>query len=139
MEQTAIFAPALALVGWTLLVLLLIPFRRFQAAFAGTVTAHDFRFGESANVPPQVSIPNRNYMNLLEAPLLFYVLCLVLFQLQGVGQSALVLAWAYVGCRVAHSLVHLTYNRVMHRLGFFALSNVLLTVLFFLAVAALAG
>lgn len=85
MNQSAIFYPVLTLVGWTMLVLLLMPYRRFKAALAGKVTAEDFKFGESANVPPDVIIPNRNYMNLLEAPLLFYVTCIVIFQLQAVG------------------------------------------------------
>jgi len=58
-------------------VLLLIPFRRFRAAFAGQVGAGDFRYGESARVPGEVSIPNRNYMNLLELPVLFYIVCVL--------------------------------------------------------------
>ena len=62
----------LALLTFT--VLIFIPIRRFRAAFAGKVDAGDFRYGESARVPGEVSIPNRNYMNLLELPGLFYVI-----------------------------------------------------------------
>lgn len=134
MNQSAIFSPVLALVGWTLLVLLLMPYRRFKASFAGTVTPDDFKLGESSRVPPDVAIPNRNYMNLLEAPLLFYVTCMVLFQLQAVSSMIVALAWAYVGCRVVHSLIHLTYNNVMHRVAAFALSNGLLATIWLLAV-----
>ena len=39
--------------------------------------AGDFRYGESARVPGEVSIPNRNYMNLLELPVLFYAICVI--------------------------------------------------------------
>jgi hypothetical protein len=39
----------------------------------------DFKFGESARVPGNVSVPNRNLMNLLELPVLFYVACLTLY------------------------------------------------------------
>jgi len=134
MNQSAIFYPVLALVGWTLLVLLLMPYRRFRAAFAGKVTAEDFKFGESLRVPPDVIIPNRNYMNLLEAPLLFYVTSIVIFQLQAVGTSVVALAWGYVGCRIVHSLIHLTYNNVMHRLAAFALSNAVLGAIWVFAV-----
>ena len=42
---------------------------------------------------------------------------------------ALALAWAYVGLRVAHSAIHLTYNRVRHRLVVFAVGNVVLVML----------
>ena len=33
------------------------------------------------------------------------------------------LAWAYVGCRLLHSLIYLSYNRVMHRFLAFVASN----------------
>jgi hypothetical protein len=124
-----IFVPVLALALWTLLVLLLIPFVRVGAARRREVTAEDFRYGESAAVPPEVSLPNRNYMNLLEAPVLFYVGCVVAFLAGAVTPAAVVLAWTYVGLRMVHSLIHLGYNKVLHRLAVFALSNVVLAVL----------
>lgn len=129
MNQTNVLLPILALVGWTLTVLLLIPYQRFKAVFARQLTTHDFKLGESERVPAVVSIPNRNYMNLLEAPVLFYVVCLTLYVTQRADLWAVYLAWAYVGLRILHSLVHLTYNKVMHRLAFFAASNAVLAVM----------
>jgi hypothetical protein len=78
MSDISIFAPMAALIALTFLVLLLIPIKRFRSGFAGETTGEDFRFGESVRVPGHVSIPNRNYMNLLELPMLFYVCCLSL-------------------------------------------------------------
>lgn len=124
-----ILLPMLALGGWTFLVLLQIPIRRFRAGFRGQVTAEDFRYGESEKVPPEVSIPNRNLMNLLEMPVLFYALTLTLVVTRRADVTALVLAWVYVGLRVGHSLVHLSYNRVRHRLTIYAVSNVVLAVM----------
>ena len=129
MKQDLIFAPMGALALLTFVVLALIPVRRFRAGAAGRVTAEDFRFGESQTVPGDVSIPNRNYMNLLELPTLFFAVCLMFYVAQRVDVAALVVAWTFVGLRVAHSLVHLTYNNVMHRLSAFAASNVVLGVL----------
>ena len=129
MDQSSIFAPMGTLVALTFLVLLLIPFRRFQAGFRGQVKRDDFKYGESSNVPGAVSIPNRNYMNLLELPVLFYVLCLTMFVSENVTQTALILAWSYVGLRTAHSLVHLTFNHVTVRLFFFAASNIVLGIM----------
>lgn len=123
-----------ALVFLTFLVLVQIPLRRFRAAFAGRVKAHDFKYGESAQVPGDVSIPNRNYMNLLELPVLFYVLCTVLLVTGKVTAIELGLAWAYVVLRAIHSLVHLTYHNIWHRLIAFVASNIVLAgmwVLFF--------
>ena len=70
MNQHAIFLPMGALALLTFLVLILIPIRRIAAGRRGLIRADDFKFGESATVPGHVSIPNRNYMNLLELPVL---------------------------------------------------------------------
>jgi len=124
--KMSILFPMVALATLTFAVLVLIPVRRFRAGRAGQVSFDDFRYGESVRVPPDVAIPNRNMMNLLELPLLFYVACLTYFVTDRVGDSALALAWTYVGLRIAHSAIHLTYNRVRHRLAVFAASNVVL-------------
>lgn len=134
MPQELIFAPMGAMALLTFLVLGFIPARRFRAAFAGRVKADDFKFGESPAVPGDVSIPNRNFMNLLELPVLFYVAGLMYYVAGRLDQAALIVAWAYVALRAIHSLIHLTYNNVMHRLTAYALSNFVLMafwVLFF--------
>lgn len=129
MNQAAIFQPVCALALLTFLVLLQIPLRRFRAGFAKRVNYGDFRYGESQSVPGDVSLPNRNYMNLLEIPVLFYVLCLALHATAHVTQATLWLAWAYVALRAVHSVVHLSYNDVRHRGLAFAASNVVLAVM----------
>jgi hypothetical protein len=123
MEAQDIFLPVATLALWTLLVLGLVPIARFRAAAAGRVTTHDFKTGESLQVPPDVSVPNRVFMNLLEVPVLFYLACIVAFLTNHVESRLITLAWVYVGLRVAHSLVYLIYNNVMHRLSVFAVSN----------------
>lgn len=135
--MSAIFYPVAALVALTFAVLLIIPYARFRAAFRGQVKAKDFRYGESANVPGAVSLPNRNLMNLLELPLLFYVVCIALYVTGTVDGVALGLAWAYVALRAAHSAVHLTYNNVFHRLAVFAAGNVVLLAIWIRFVLAL--
>ena len=132
MNQDVIFAPMGALALLTFAVLGMIPVRRFRAGAAGRVTAADFRFGESPTVPGDVSIPNRNYMNLLELPTLFFAVCLMFYVAGRVDRAVLVVAWTFVGLRTAHSVVHLTYNNVMHRLTAFAAGNVALGVLWVL-------
>ena len=39
------------------------------------------------------------------------------------------LAWSYVALRVAHSVIHLTYHKVVHRSAAFAASTVVLIAL----------
>lgn len=127
--STAIFYPVVVLVLWTFAVLLLVPRARFRAAREKRVRAADFALGESENVPPETRLPNRNYMNLLELPVLFYVACLVVYVIGKVDAWSLGLAWLYVGLRIAHSIVHITYNHVIHRMRVFALSFVVLVAL----------
>ena len=125
-NSMAILYPVFALAGLTALVQVLIPITRVRAALKGRVTVADFTYGESAAVPPEVSLPNRNYMNLLEFPILLYVGCLLAYVAAEVTPLMLMLAWGFVGGRAVHSLIHLTYNHVGHRGIVFGISNTLL-------------
>ena len=125
MNQTLILFPMLTLVGWTMIVLGMVGGRRLTSR----LHPKEFRLGESAAVPPQVALPNRNFMNLLEVPVLFYVVSLTFYVTQQATTAALALAWIFVGLRIAHSSVHLSYNNVLHRLGFFATGNFVLIAL----------
>jgi hypothetical protein len=49
------------------------------------------------------------------------------------------LAWAYVGLRIAHSIVQATVNRVALRFALFALSSIALMVLIFHAIIPVFG
>ena len=110
------------------------PIRRFHAAFKKRVVAQDFKYGESAAVPADVVVPNRVFMNLLEVPVIFYALVAFNLILGHVDQTVLALAWVYVGLRLVHSLIYLTYNHVIHRFAVFAISNfVVLAMIFNLA------
>jgi hypothetical protein len=137
MDPRQILYPMAALAMLTFLVLLLIPRARFKAVGRKQVTARDFRYGESANVPGEVSIPNRNLMNLLELPVLFYVASLTLFVTRSADHLFVYLAWAYFVLRLGHSMVHLTYNNVLHRLAVFAASNLVLAIIWVRLIAVL--
>jgi hypothetical protein len=72
-------------------------------------------------------------MNLLELPMLFYVVCVVLYVTADGARLGVLVAWAFVALRIVHSLIHLTYNHVLHRLFAFTLSNVALVSLWVIA------
>lgn len=115
--------PALALMAWTMLVLVQVPIRRFNAAFKHRVDAKDFEIGESATVPADIALPNRVFVNLVEVPVLFYALVGFYLLTGNASSLALGLAWVYLVLRIAHSLIYLTYNNVVHRFAVFAASN----------------
>jgi hypothetical protein len=64
-----------------------------------------------------------NFNNLLELPTLFHVAMLAAMALGIVDALLQDLAFVYVGLRIAHSLIHITYNRVVHRFIAYALST----------------
>ena len=98
-----------------------------------------FALGESPKVPAAARLATRNYMNLFELPVLFYVGCLVAVVTGAETPALVALGWAYVAFRVAHSLIHVTYNHVMHRFYAFGASNaVLIAMWVLLATKALA-
>lgn len=72
----------------------------------------------------------RNHIsNLFEVPVLFYAVCLLNIALGSQVTPLVTLGWVYVGLRLVHTLVHLTYNKVIHRVVPFMLSNVTLVVM----------
>ena len=126
MQAESIFGPMLALVLLTFAVLVYTGYKRFGAFFAGRVKGSDFRYGETPNVPADVAVANRNFMNLLEAPVLFYAVCLAAYASHHVTAVTLSLAWTYVALRMAHSAIHLAYNRTLYRFSAYAASNAVL-------------
>jgi hypothetical protein len=67
-----------------------------------------------------------NYLNLFESPVLFYTAILLTLILMVQDTILVALAWTYVFSRVIHSLIHLGYNRVMHRFLVFIFSSFIL-------------
>lgn len=132
MAQTAILEPMFALAAWTIVVLLLMVGLRV----ASKLRPAEFALGESERVPLRARLAHRNYQNLLELPLLFYVVCVVLFAAKAPASLAL-WAWLFVILRMLHSLVHIGYNNVIHRLLVFAASNFVLLMLWYQAWRAL--
>lgn len=126
MSKADILWPMGALALLTFCVVGLIPIRRIGASLRKEITPDDFRYGESPRVSGYVSIPNRAMMNLLELPMLFYVICMMSYVTDRVGSAVLYSAWLYVVLRTAHTVIHLSYNNVLHRLIPFAASNIVL-------------
>lgn len=124
--QNALIGPIFALATWTGFILLLMAYRRLTASRRERWHPNEFALGESPKISAPVILANRNYMNLLELPVLFYVVCILALHVRP-GSSVLVgLGWAYVIARVVHSVVHVTYNNVVHRFWAFVVSNAIL-------------
>lgn len=120
MPDTTILLPMLAMAALTFVVSFLIPLRRFSKKHG--LSQDDFALGESARVPAEVSLPNRNFANLFEAPVLFYPAVLAFYVTGSTDVIAIGLAWGYVALRTLHSVIHVTSNTVRFRALYFTLS-----------------
>ena len=77
----------------------------------------------SGDTPPDyVQKLSRNFANLLETPILFYLLAVLIIALQIDSALMVKLAWLYVFFRLVHSVIHISYNHVLHRFTAFLLS-----------------
>lgn len=69
--------------------------------------------------PDAVIQVNNNIRNQFEAPVLFYVVALIIWHLGAVNPVTLGLAWLFVLSRIAHARVHTGSNIVKYRLKAF--------------------
>ena len=124
-----IWLPCAAMVGLTALVWI-----KLYADRLGEMRARDIDPQQLATVRDAAGKLERtgaadNFRNLFEVPVLFYLLCVALALTGGSTPGFVAAAWAYVGLRVLHSLIHVTYNRVVHRFLVYVASTLLLFVM----------
>jgi len=122
-EQDQIFGPFFATMLLTLAVWVYMFVVRIR--FINSLGPVDLSIpGELARLsPPEVSNPSDNFKNLLEIPVLFYALALYLFVTGNVDALHVACGWIFVGFRTLHSIVHCSFNHVMTRFGFYAVST----------------
>ena len=132
MNAHLIFGPLLAQMLLTVGMLGLLAVRKARAVRLKTVNLKQAALDHSAWPDDVVKVSN-NIANQFESPVLFYVACLALFQLNAVSAGVLVLAWLYVATRLVHGLVHVRSNYVPIRLRAFA-AGVLMTLALMLVI-----
>ena len=133
MQYSPILAPVVALVAWSLLIMLWMAATRLPAMKRAGISLDGLVGGRGVNldgvIPDEVQWKSHNYSHLVEQPTLFYAIAITL-ALMGMGEGFNYwLAWAYVGFRVLHSLVQATVNIVKYRLTLFLLGSLCLIAL----------
>ena len=138
--QHVMFLPALAMVALTIAVWL-----RMYAMRIGEMKReriHPQAVATSAQMAARLSDTRAadNFRNLFELPVLFYLALVVAALTAQSGVVVLALAWIFVALRVLHSVIHCTYNKVMHRFKAYLAGGVALWALWaVLAVGLLRG
>lgn len=85
--------------------------------------------GVESLIPDEVGASSHNLRNLFEVPVIFYAVCLYLMLVGQVDQIHVYCAWIFLIFRVLHSLIHCSYNDVIHRFAVYIVSCVALWVM----------
>jgi hypothetical protein len=125
LAQKPLLGPLVALNAWTLAMEGLLYKRRTPALKKYNITfdPETVKKQKAEKLPGFVQWPADNYNNLLEQPTQFYAILLGLTLLNIKSKRTVSLAWAYVGLRVAHSLIHVSVNYPVPRFAVFATSS----------------
>lgn len=92
---------------------------RFKAVKEDNLNPRYFLLNKGAKLPDYLAKVTDHYTNLFELPVLFYVVCLVLYAGHKVDGLYIAFAWAFVGARYAHAYIHTTDNILkLRRLAF---------------------
>jgi len=108
-----------AMVALTFGVWFLMGKRRFSAVKSGQVRLGYFKLfqgPETSGLPEAAEMASRNYVNLFEMPVLFYLLVCLLIITQKADYVSLGLLWVFVFFRYVHSLIHVTKNKLIWRM-----------------------
>ena len=128
--QAQMLAPAAVLIAWSLIMLLWMAFTRFPAMKKSGMDLGNAKPGGRGQdlegvLPDKVQWKSHNYAHLMEQPTIFYPAVVIIALLGGTAVDALV-AWAYVGLRIIHSVWQATVNTVSVRFPLFVLATIAL-------------
>src|SRR5262245_30152270 len=123
-------APIIALVALTGVVWVLMFAYRQVAVARGAASIRYYKRFDAADAPPEwIERPARAFMNLLEVPVLFYLVCVLMLVTGGFDPIQLTLAWVFVATRAVHTAIHIAVNYVPVRLTAYVCSCAALAVM----------
>jgi len=130
--------PMFAMVILTFAVAVRLFLLRIKAVKGGEMRLSQFRLN-TGEIPDAMAQTARNYTNLFEVPVLFYVAGAIALAL-GIQTPALVIiSWVFVLARIIHSWIHLHGNNVIHRLRAYMLGNICVLAIWGILVASYAS
>jgi len=127
MQSAPVLLPAVALVAWTAVVWIWMYVMRISVIRRERIPTQALADRERGRkLLAEATKPADNLANLFELPVLFYV-GLIVFHVTGTADgTVLAMGWSYVALRIVHSIIHITYNRVLHRFTVYVLSSLVL-------------
>ena len=128
MTLQAILLPLFVEVILTFVLLFWMAPLRTRDFSSGAVRPEDVALREP-NWPKRTTQVANSFSNQFELPILFYVLTILAYVTHQAGVLFVVLAWVFVIFRLLHAYVHVTSNIVWLRGSLFAVSAVVLAIM----------
>lgn len=88
--------------------------KRFKAIKNKTIRLSYFR-DYQGEVPQELEVYKNHFENQFQVPVIFMAACLAIALLKLASPFVVVLAYAFIISRLAHSYIHLINNNVRHR------------------------
>ena len=114
MDKILIIYPILAVVLMNFIVMFHMRYMISKAIKNKDVEYKYFKAYESS-APEYLLTSRHHYKNFFEIPILFYLLCLVLYMIDDVSAIDLWIAWLFVVFKGIHSYIRITSNYVPYR------------------------
>ena len=114
MDKILIIYPILAVVLMNFIVMFHMRYMISKAIKNRDIEYKYFKAYESS-APEYLLTSRHHYKNFFEIPILFYLLCLVLYMIDDVSAIDLWIAWLFVVFKGIHSYIRITSNYVPYR------------------------
>jgi hypothetical protein len=134
MSVTAVLVPVFALVALSFVLQYWMGYLRVTAVWRGQVHTRDIALRQQ-NWPVRATQVGNAYHNILEQPLLFYVLVAFALTTRKADLVFVVMSWIYVTLRLLHAYIFVTTNRVSRRFYMFMASSVVLLLMWIIFAA----
>jgi hypothetical protein len=127
MKAELILLPVFAQIALTFIMLFWMAGLRVQSVRNKKVPARYFKtYQGDYKLPEKLLQVARNFHNQLETPILFYAVIAFILISDQVDMGYIALAWTYFATRIVHTVIHVSYNHILHRMIIFLFSLIVL-------------
>lgn len=137
MNSNQILWPVLAQISLTLIMFIVLGKRKARARKTKEVDLKKSALDSNA-WPEYVRKVTNNIANQFEIPMLFYVLCILIYNLEATSILTVGLAWFFTLTRYAHAYIHIGSNYVPTRMKIYTLGCLIIIALLVLVALNLA-
>ena len=126
MNDYTLIYPMFMMVVLTAIVLVALFRSRVQAVRNGEVSGVYFKTYQGGTEPDSSIKLSQHFVNIFEAPTLFYVACLAAMIIGETSMAFQLLAWLYVILRAVHAYIHTGSNKLRKRIAAYFTSWIVL-------------